>query len=289
MLRTIAVEHSNTLRFLLALRAQRSYFNLPNSSHSEVDSVKDLLELPVRRPPKLPWKIFEGLAFYAAIAKVKSTRTIRVFFTANHAVYDGISIIVWTTDLSKIPNRELTVDRPPYKMFADAYYLCQNSRMAEEARDYHAQLFKHIEISPSILWPPGKDLISSQAPTPSISDVPILACIIEHTRSHPSMKEAYTKRSIRSSIIVKMAICFFNYLQTEEPYAIFNMLLSERIRPFMSPDIAAYLPHPGGIAGPTLITLVNITNIKIQVNHCSIKVAKWWKSNAYSVTINTFQ
>lgn len=264
ILRTVGVEHSDTVRLLLALRAQRSYFDRVISVEPEVESAMALSELPIQTSQRLPGKLFDRLSFHAAIARVKSTGTIGIVFSANHAVYDAISIQSWATDLNGMIRSEPTVTRAPYKMFTDAYYLYQNAKPAEHARDYHRSLFKHNNISPNTLWPPDQDLVPLAAPMPKDSDGMDVAGTVERAKSCPSMKEALIKRGTHAAIIVNMAICLFNNLKTGQPYSIFSMLMAGRSWPFMNSDITAHLPDPNKIAGPTSTSLVNVTRFKSQ-------------------------
>ena len=276
--RTVAVEYNRNLRLLVALRAQKSYFDRVISTHPEVESVEALRKLNIQVAPHSSGELFEGLCFYAVIARIRDTGTMGVLFAADHAVYDGRAVTSWMTDLGRIIRREPLVDRAPYKMFADAYYLYQNSELAEEAQSFHRRNFQQNGISYDALWPPGKDLVwvnlsgekshshdvAQQVDQPASKGASIVANVagdFTRVKSCPTMKEAYTKRGMHASMIVKMALCLFNSLQTGKEHAVFTMLASGRVWPFIPPDIAAHLPDPNNIAGPTMTSQINVTRV----------------------------
>ena len=280
--RSIAVEYSENLRLLVALRAQRSFFDLAISNHSEVDSVKALEELPIRMAPQKTGGVFQGLSFGAVIASVRSTGTIGVIFSANHAVYDGRSLQGWMVDLGRIIRSEPPVERAPYKLFADAYYFYQDSELAKEAQEHYKGVLKHGQPLFDALWPSGKDLVPVRTTATEngsrLSNNPIkepldqsapqdtnhaaeFAATIEQTRSCPNMTDAYKNRGMRASTVVKMAICLFNCLQTGKVYAIFTVFTGGQTWPFIHQDIAAHLPSPDLIAGPTMTSQVNVTKV----------------------------
>ena len=88
-----------------------------------------------------------------------------------------------------------------------------------------------------------------------------VAGMVERIRYCPNMAMAYSTRGINASMAVKMVVCLFNYRKTGHVHAIFTMFLAGRTWPFISPDLAAYLPNQTTIAGPTAVTMVNVTRI----------------------------
>ena len=276
--RTVAVEYSSNLRLFVALRAQKTYFDRAISIHPEVDSVEAFRALNIQLAPHPRGEIYEGLSFNAVIARIKDTGTVGVLFIADHASYDGSTLTAWATDLGRIIRREPAVDRAPYKMFADAYYTYQDSEPAREARDFHRRIFQQGDIPSDALWPPGKDLVPvnlpekksyqdeveqqiNQPPSKGANNVAKVAGRITQIKKCPILGEAYTKRGMHASIIVKMAVCLFNCLQTGKEHAIFRMVTSGRVWPFIHPEIAAYLPDPNNIAGPTVVSQVDVTRV----------------------------
>ena len=277
--RSIVAEYSEDLRLLVALRADRAYFDRAVSSQSEVESVKALRELPIQRSTHVGGELPDGLSCHIVIARVKSTGTVGLLFCGHHAVYDNDTLQYWSKDLERIINGDLTGVLTPYKMFANMYYLYQDSKPARQARDYHKRHLQH-GISLDALWPPGKDLLSWYGSTARQSSSPAssglkrslndpgkvnpsmnVAGLAERVRHCPNMAMAYSARGVRTSIAVKMAVCLFNYRKTGHVHAVLTMLLAGRIWPFMDPDIAACLPDINTIAGPTLVYMANVTRI----------------------------
>ena len=279
--RSIVVEYSEDLRLLVALRADRAYFDRAISSQSEVESVRALRELPIQRSTHVGGKLPNGLSCHIVIARVKSTGTVGLLFCGHHAVYDNETLQYWSKDLERIINGDLTGVLTPYKMFANMYYLYQDSKPARQARDYHKQHLQH-GISRDALWPPGKDLLSWYASTAPQSSSPAthglnrslddpgmgkanplvnVAGLAERVRHCPNMAMAYSTRGVRASTAVKMAVCLFNYRKTGHVHAVLTMLLAGRMWPFMDPHITACLPDPNTIAGPTLVSIANVTRI----------------------------
>ena len=280
--RSLAVEYSENLRLLVALRAQRSFFDRAISTHPEVGSVEALEELPIHVAPQRTGMVFQGLPFGAVIAQVRSTGTIGVIFSANHAVYDGRSLRGWMIDLDRILRSESPVNRAPYKLFADAYYSYQDSALAKEGQEHHKGVLKHGPALFDALWPFGKDLVPvrttakgnssrlssnpikellDQSAPQNISHATKFAESTEQTRICPNMTDAYKNRGMRASTVVKMAICLFNCLQTGKEYAIFTVFTGGETWPFIHQDIAAHLPSPYRIAGPTMTSQVTVTKI----------------------------
>ena len=265
--RSLAVEYSEYLRLLVALRAQRSFFDRAISTQTEVESVKALEELPIPMAEQTAGAVFQGLSFGAVIANVRSTGTIGVIFSANHAVYDGRSLQVWMVDLDRIIRSEPPVERAPYKLFADAYYLYQDSEFAKEAQEHWKGVRKHGQTLVDALWPCGKDLVPVRTTTtgksaPQNTNLAAkLGSTFEQTRSCPNMTDAHKNRGIRASTAVKMALCLFNWLQTGKAYAIFTVFTGGQTWPFIHQDIAAHLPSPYRIAGPTMTSQVNVTKV----------------------------
>ena len=298
--RSLAVEYSENLRFLVALRAQRSFFDLAISNHSEVESVEALEELLIPMAPQTTGGVFQGLSFGAVIASVRSTGTIGVIFSANHAVYDGRSLQGWMVDLGRIIRSEPPVERAPYKLFADAYYFYQASELAKEAQEHCKGVLKHGQPLFDALWPSGKDLVRvrttatghtsrltsikeslDQSVAQNTKNAAQFANTIEQTRSCPNMTDAYKNRGMRASTVVKMAICLFNCLQTGKAYAIFTVFTGGQTWPFIHQDIAAHLPSPDGIAGPTMTSQVNVTKVDYDetINQLFARIEKEQKSS----------
>ncbi|KAL8784045.1 MAG: hypothetical protein Q9195_009195 [Heterodermia aff. obscurata] len=268
--RTVAVEYSSSLRLLVALRAQKNYFDRVISIHPEVESVEALRGLNIRLNPHPKGEIYEGLPFNAVIARIKDTGTVGVLFMADHGTYDGRTLTSWATDLGRIIREEPAIDRAPYKMFANAYYTYQDSELAKEAQDFHRKTFQQGDNLSDALWPPGNDLVPlnppekathKQPPSKGPRNFAKITNPIIHTKRHPTLKEAYTHRGLHASLIVKTAIILFNSLQTGAQHAIFNTVSSGRLWPFIPADLAAHLPNPHTIAGPTITTLCNVTRI----------------------------
>ena len=277
--RSIMVEYSEDLRLLVALRTDRAYFDRSISSEPAVESVRALSAVPIQKPTHVSGQLADGLCFHVVIAKVKSMKTVGLLVCADHALYDWVSVHSWAKELNQIINGEILGDLTPYKMFTNAYHLYQDSQPARRAQEYHRQHFQRDSISSNALWPPGDDLLSwytaaagGAASTSfkrslddpgfeTVNSMANVAGMVERIRYCPNMATAYSTRGISASMAVNMAVCLFNYRKTGHVHAILTMFLAGRTWPFMSPDLAAYLPNPTTIAGPTVVTMVNVTRI----------------------------
>lgn len=264
ILRAIAVEHSKEVRLLVALRAQESYFNLAISDLPEVEENDALgdADLPVTH---LKGSLPEGLLFRVGIAKMGKTGTFSLLITANHIVYDALSMQSWEEDLQRIIDGHGVVVRTPFELFANAYYLYQDSIPAKSARDYHKQLLQQKGIILKALWPAGDDLIANRPnmarnSTEQSDDLrpKYGAGIMERTVHCPNMRKMRASQTLSPVVLAKMAIGLFNTSMSKQPYAIFTTLMAGRAWPFMSSSLAQHLPNPIDIAGPTMTSVADV-------------------------------
>ena len=205
ILRSIAVEYSKEVRLLVALRAEEPYFNLAISNLSEVDSTDALgdTDLPITH---LKGSLPEGLLFRVGIAKMGKTGTFGLLISADHIVYDALSMMSWAEDLQCIIDGHTAVAKAPFELFADAYYLYHNSLPAKRARDYHEQLLQQKGITSKALWPAGDDLIarspnmkrSSNEPLDALRDGPSTDVHLQ-----PKRGAGVIERTVHSSNMTK--------------------------------------------------------------------------------------
>ena len=280
VLRSVAVEYSEELRLLVALRAHKRYFDLAISGLPDVESIEDLRE--VDAPTTHARGSFpEGLLFHVRIAKIEKTGTFTLLVATNHAAYDFISIQSWAKDLQRIISGHTDVARTPFKLFADAYYLYQDSLLAKQARDYHKWRFELTRVDREALWPAGDDLLaqnrvapSTSAKKPDVSNndhgmiVRLLpgrgAGTFQETLHCPNMTRTRFSQNLSPVIVAKMAISLFNCSMTGQSHAILAILMAGRIWPFMSRSIAEHLPSPYDIAGPTLASVADVIRVDPQ-------------------------
>ena len=274
ILRAIAAEYSKELRLLVVLKAQDSYFNLAISDLSEVASTDALgdTDLPI---PRLKGSLPEGLLFRVGIAKMGKTGTFGLLISADHTVYDALSMQSWAEDLQRIIDGHAVVAKTPLELFADAYYSYQHSLPAKSARDYHEQLLQQKGLTLKAFWPAGDDLIAgrpkmtkkSNESLDALKDGPSTdahlrpkrgAGVVERTVHSPNMTKRRASQALSPVILAKMAIGLFNTRISKQPYAIFRTLMAGRTWPFMSPSLAQHFPNPIDIAGPTLTSVTDV-------------------------------
>ena len=280
VLRSVALDYSEKVRLLVALRAHKPYFDLAISSLGQVKSREALGDIDV---PVLQAKgsFPEGVLFHVRIAKIAETGTFGLLIVANHAVYDEISINLWAEDLQQILIGNTVAARTPFRLFADAYYVYQDSVPAKNARDYHKRQWEQNEIDRKALWPSGDGLImklrTEMSTTTQKSDVPksdsslgdrLLpgygAGDMEQTLHCPNLLKPRCSQHLSPAIVAKMAISLFNSCMTGQRHAILFMLMAGRVWPFMSSSIAEHLPSPYDIARPTMTMAVDVIRIDRQ-------------------------
>ena len=277
VLRSVAVEYSEKVRLLVALRAHKPYFDLAISSLGQVKSREALgdVDIPtVQRSGSFP----KGLLFHVRIAKIAETGTYGLLIVANHAVYDEISIHLWAEDLQQIMIGNTVAARTPFRLFVDAYYVYQDSIPAKQAREYHKRQFEPNGTDRNALWPAGDGLVAkflvalSTAPQkqvapnndPSLGDCLLSengAGVLEKTLHCPNLLKPRCSHDLSPMIVTKMAVSLFNSWMTGQPHAILFMLMAGRVWPFMSSSIAEHLPSSYDIAGPTLTAGVDVIRI----------------------------
>lgn len=277
VLRSVAVEYSEKVRLLVALRAHKPYFDLAISSLGQVKSRKALgdFDIPtLQQSGSFP----EGLLFHARTAKIAEIGTFGLLLIAHHAVYDEISIHLWAEDLQQIMTGNAIAARTPFRLFVDAYYVYQDSIPAKQARDYLKRQFEPNGNDRKALWPAGDGLVArflvalSTAPQKPVApnDDPGLGdCLLsvngagalEQTLHCPNLFNPRCSQDLSPMIASKMAISLFNSWMIEQPHAIRFMLVAGRMWPFMSSSIAEHLPSSYGIAGPTLTAGVDVIRI----------------------------
>ena len=276
VLRSVAVEYSEKVRLLIALRAHKPYFDLAVSSLGQVKSREALgdVDIPtLQQSGSFP----EGLLFHVRIAKITETGKFAILVVANHAVYDEISIQLWAEDLQQIMIGNTIAARTPFRLFVDTYYDYQNSLPAKQARDFQRRQFEPNEIDGKALWPAGDGLVAKFVATsttpqrpfapnndPDLGDCPQSgnrAGVLEQILYCPNLLKPRCSQNLRPAIVSKMAISIFNTQMTGQPHAVLLMLMAGRVWPFMSSNIAEHLPNPYDIAGPTLTAEVDVMRI----------------------------
>ena len=280
VLRAVAAEYSENLRLLVALKAQKSYFDLAISEILEFEST-EALGHALPPPYHLRGSLAEGLLFRVGVARIKDTGTLSLVIVANHAVYDAISIQSWAEDLQRILNDHGVVNRIPFKLFVDSYYLYQHSPLAKRATEHQKQLLQQKGPISDALWPAGHDLVTSGPsmaesgagrPTAANDDPgseisPPLqqgAGILLRTVHCPNMTKPRFLQALSPVILAKMTIILLNSHLTKQPYAILTVLMAGRTWPFMRPDLLQHLPNAFDIAGPTMTSVTDVVSIDLQ-------------------------
>ena len=263
--RSLCAEYDAETYLWVVLKNNHKFLDIAVSEHPDVENPAELATLSI--PPRhIAGQFPDSLLFHAVVANVRSTGTAGFVMLANHTAFDFLSITHWRCDLELLLKGEPAVQRAPFKIFADTYYLYQHSLPAQQSTAFHLRLLKGLSGLRQALWPP-RDTSLSLPDQPAIDGR--MAQIPQSTRRGrlihylrvPAMPTIASHHGISAPVLVRTAIALFNTLRTGQSHAVFAMLMAGRAWPFLSPDITNALPNPLDIAGPTFSSVTSILEI----------------------------
>lgn len=177
----------------------------------------------------------------------------------------------WRRDLELLLRGEPAIQRPHFKLFADTFYLYQNSFPAQHSSAFHLRLLNGLSGLRQALWPPHGTPFSLPNSTtsnqPAVDSktlqtpISIRKAFLTHYLRVPAIPTIASHHGVSAPVLVRTAIALFNTLQTGQSHAIFAMLMAGRAWPFQSPEIANALPNPLNIAGPTFSAVTSVLKI----------------------------
>lgn len=252
------------------LKHNKTFLDIAISEHADVENPTELatLSIPSRH---IVGQFPDSLLFHAVVANVKSTGTAGFVMLANHTAYDLLSMTHWRRDLELLLRGKPAIPRSPFKLFADTYYLYQNSLPAQHSAAFHLRLLNGLSGLRQALWPPlgtpfslpdsttsNQPAVDSKAPQVSMS---VRLGSLTHYLRVPAIPTIASHHGISTPVLVRTAIALFNTLQTGQSHAIFSMVMGGRAWPFLSPEIANALPSPLNITGPTVSSVTSVLKI----------------------------
>ena len=268
--RSLCAEYDPETYLWVVLKDDDKFLDIAISEHPDVENPTELATLSIT-PRHNVGQFPDSLLFHAVVANVRSTGTAGFVMLANHTAFDLVSMTHWRRDLELLLQGEPVVQRPTFKLFADTYYLYQNSLPAQQSTAFHLRLLNGVGGLRQALWPPG-DTRSSLAGSATsdrstvqsgTSQIPISTQegrLTHHLRV-PEIPNLTSHHAISASVLVRTAIALFNTLQTGQSHAVFAMLMAGRAWPFLSPEIANALPNPLNVPGPTLSSVTSVLKI----------------------------
>ena len=270
LFRSIAVEYDPATRLFIILRGGKRVFDSAISYHHDVDNPDDLSKISIPADHdrgQLP----KGLLFRAIIAKVTSVGRIGLVIRVNHAAYDNLSLAAWAEDFKQLIEGNHPTQHTPYKLFADAFYLHQGSKIGQMAINFHLQHLRGIGALRGFMWPgeSKSKLSATEAPLQAYEDPSKRAESLSKSgsgqlvivRRVPHLAHVGTALRVSASIVFKAAVSLFNTHKTGGLHALMGMILAGRIWPCIEGPLAQLLPSPLTIAGPTITGAVSITQI----------------------------
>ena len=263
--RSIAFEYDPATRLIVVLRATQRYFDQAISINEDVENEHALTKVSMsanHAASELP----RGLMFRIVVARLKSTSTVGVVVLANHAIYDAVSINRWAQDVERLILGSYTIERIPYKAFAEAYYLYRTSLAAKLTTDYHVNRLKGIGAMHHALWPPPQLVQSVLDRAAQPNNEGEAEAVEGGGRNNPQIIRYrrlpnIIRTSRKTSTILYAAIACFNASITGSKHAVFIIALAGREWPFIHDTLAQLLPDPMDIAGPTWTGSTAIVNV----------------------------
>lgn len=260
-LRSIVIEYDSATRVFVVLRNNQRLLDSIIIDHPDVESAADLANLqidPMHALGHLPSTVM----LRVVVAHVTSTGTLGFVVLQNHAAYDFISLVTWQRDLEQIMCGHSPVKLVPYKMFAEAYYLHNQSVTAQRTISFHLNRYKGINVLRGALWPPQAVIVQGTDSSNQRSDKSQFELAVTVTRRCSFLAEIKSTHGITASLIVRTAIAIFNTCMTGHTHAIFTMPMAGRTWPFLQDSVTQFLPNPVNIAGPTLAATTSILHIR---------------------------
>ncbi|KAL8657373.1 MAG: hypothetical protein Q9226_001982 [Calogaya cf. arnoldii] len=262
--RCLCAEYEPSTHLWIILKHTEKFLNLAVSEHPDVQDLTELTSLSIEQK-HVSGQFPESLSFRAVVADIKSTGTAGFVMLAHHTAYDFLSNTLWRQDLKALLKGETPqMDRVPFKLFADTYYLNRSSILAQRSMSFHLRLLNGISNILQAVWPPKSTPTSQPEATSLNGPVPIQKANLTHCLRLANLRNILSEHTIPAPTIVHTAISLFNTIQTGHSHAIFLMVQASRVWPFLSPEIANNLPNPLNIAGPTVTFVTSVLQIDTQ-------------------------
>ena len=270
LFRSITVETEEGDPILVILRNNERYLKCAIGTPIEVQNVDSLTSLRIpgnHRKGEVP----RGLLFRATILKIIDSEICAVAFCWNHIVMDAVALSQWHQSFEACLMGSSVGEMVPYSLFSEVYRSNVQSLAAREATAFHMKRLQGIGTLKSSLWPPVKTLKNEDVLASGGDDAiqRSLEAVENYTvfkhrrlRQIPMMPKFGAQYGIRQAVIVKAAIAIVNCMATETRAAMLSQLLSGRLWPFVSGEMASKLPDPYKIAGPTMASAIDIVRIE---------------------------
>ncbi|KAL9627238.1 MAG: hypothetical protein Q9204_006713, partial [Flavoplaca sp. TL-2023a] len=212
------------------------------------------------------------------ITRVKSTGTAAMLMLAHHSIFDAISIGAFFRDLeANIHGSPTTELHTSYKLFADTYYLHNQSQTAQNSIAYHVSRFRGIAHLRETAWPaqrtvgtfigddtgysipPGlRNPLHLQKRTQIDNDGGYAGMLgIQRTLPLSSIPLLHSSHGISTPVFFKAALALLTSHLSHSSEIIFAQSQAGRSWPFLQPHLAAHLPNPVTLAGSTLAVVFN--------------------------------
>ena len=278
MFRSLAMRFDDTSLFIIprACKAimQASIFELPDVEDPE--QMRQLL-FPNVEDNNVHLSGGRPLARFA-ITRIKSTGATGLMILAHHALYDAISLQGFNQDLgANVSGDQASELWTEYKLFADTFYQNRTSLLAQNSVTFHVNRLRGIGSLREVIWPAqrcigcfiGDDTgyrIPQSLRNPLLSDRSQIdndpgytgMVGIQKTANLSDLAKLRSEHGISTPVLFKLACALLNScLSGGSPEVCFAQSQAGRQWPFVSDDIAQYLPNPISIAGNTLALVVN--------------------------------
>ena len=268
LFRSITVESEEGDPILVILRNNERYLKRAIGTPIELQNVDSLTSLRIpgnHRKGEVP----RGLLFRATILKIIDSEICAVAFCWNHVVIDAVALSQWHQSFEACLMGRSVGEMVPYSLFSEVYRSNVQSLAAREATAFHMKRLQGIGTLKSSLWPPVKTLknedVLASGGDDAIQSLEAVEnyTVFKHRRLEqiPMMPKFGAQYGIRPAVIVKAAIAIVNCMATETRAAMLLQLLSGRLWPFVSGEMASKLPDPYKIAGPTMASAIDIVRI----------------------------
>ena len=268
LFRSIAVDSEGD-PLLVILRNNERYLKCAIGKPLELQNADSLTSLRTpgnHRKGEVP----RGLLFRASILKIIDSNKCALAFCWNHIVMDGVALGQWRQSFEACLTGRSVGETVPYSLFSEVYCSNVQSLAAREATAFHIKRLQGIGTLKSSLWPPVKtlkngDVLASggegaiERSLEAVETYTVFKYL--RLRQIPMMPKFGAQYGIHPAVIVKAAIAIVNCMATETRAAMLLQLLSGRLWPFVSREIASKLPDPYKIAGPTMASAIDIVRI----------------------------
>ena len=276
ILRTLAVRHGSFHHSHVVIRPSSRWFELAITDARSVGDLEDLRRLELSQPEHEHLTSSAVPLFHITVSYVESQGSAAFIVYGNHSVFDATSLSMFIEDLQNllINERVVTPRRPSYSLFANAYYSHRASVQSQISLQHHVSRLRGIGELRDALWPTSYSSHVSQGEETSHEhdkSSPQNSCdqiLLEGSTSQgikgfarrakvTPIAQLQSQHKISHAVVAKAAVALLNTQQTRQPHALFANTQLCRSWPFLNPQIAAFLPDPIDIPGPTIEYVFN--------------------------------